>query len=326
MKVVFASLIGWFMDRFLLQTLAGLALCAVLATGSTARAQVTDTEAGAEAAPDEVSLRVEGGLVSVALTEASLVDALTALARRSGFELIVEGGIDRRVSLSRSDIEIADLLAELLRGCSWFSLHDRGEAVGREKISLVWIMNSRGCGDQAAAEDAVASPAIRVPASPGVDDRSDPEEKRKHLIAVISGRETGVLPEILDGARNADDQSIRNLSLMALGRLEGPEAAEVLVEALTDDSLAARRIAFRSLSQFRGETAVPRLGEVLARGTETQVIRAAARQLGRIGTKPAMDVLREAARSDNPQVRIISRDMLEFIANNESRSLTPLRR
>lgn len=282
-------------------------------------------EASAQARPYALHIRIEDSRVSAEMVEVPLVEALKALARQSDFEVFVEGSIDRRVSLSRDNVEIAELLGELLQHCSWFSLFEPGEAAGGTRLSQIRILQSPGCDGVAVGGSPMSAnePAARAqpaPTSFSTIAKDDLVRRKQYLNQVINGRARALVDELVETARDPRDVSLRMLALMALGRTGGPEAKAALLEALSDENATARSIAVRSLANGWGEEAVAPIDSLLSTETEPQVIHTAVQQLGGIDTEAAWDGLRRAADSNHPRVSAIAQEAISFYKQLKKRS------
>lgn len=307
---------------------AGVALVCAMPAGV---ASAGPAVAGADPAGEqhrELSVHVEDGRVSAAFVDTPLTEAMAALAREAGFELVVEGALDRRLNMARHDMNITTLLGELLQGCSWFSLFGGNDAEGRARLTQVWILSSPACAGEAVAgvENAAGAGdaggrtlawAPRALASFSTIDKDDLARRQHYLGRVINGQARASVDELVEAVRDPRDPSIRILSLMALGRTGGPEARAALLEALSDPNGTVRRIAARSLAQGWGEEAVAPLGSLLATETEMPVIHAAVQQLGMIGTDAAREVLRRAVASDDPRVSGIAQKTMAFVEKRQ---------
>lgn len=308
---------------------AGVALVCAMPAGV---ASAGPAVAGADPAGEQhgkLSVHVEDGRVSAEFVDTPLAEAVTALAREAGFELVVEGALDRRLSLARHDMNITTLLGELLQGCSWFSLFGGNDAAGRARLAQVWILSSPACAGEAVAEDAAGAGdaggrtlarAPRAPVSLSTIDKDDLARRQQYLNRVINGAARASVDELVEAVRDPRDPSIKMLSLMALGRTGRPEARAALLEALADPNGTVRRVAARSLGQGWGEEAVAPLGSLLATETEAPVIQVAVQQLGMIGTEAAWDALRRAAESGDPRVSGIAQKTMAFFEERRERA------
>jgi HEAT repeat protein len=96
------------------------------------------------------------------------------------------------------------------------------------------------------------------------------------------------------------DVRVRREAVRSLGRLRNEATSKVLLSAVDDTDLDVRLLAIRGLGTAETRVGVPRLRELLRvpnrTGNRTELIRAAAIALGRIGASEALADLRVVAR------------------------------
>jgi len=116
---------------------------------------------------------------------------------------------------------------------------------------------------------------------------------RNRAIQELAKRGSGTIAALEQSLKSPSAAARRN-AVWTLTRIDNARARSAVRSALSDSDETVRQSALHSISLWRDPSAVPRLTEMLQRGT-AQNQRAAAEALGRIGDSAAVPVLLAAA-------------------------------
>ena len=127
----------------------------------------------------------------------------------------------------------------------------------------------------------------------------------------------------LDGLRErfeAAKPPLRARVLRVLGRLAGEEPARVtLIAALTDTDAKTRRNAAIALGHARADGVEEALLAAWQSDPRPEMRRSVAASLGKVGSSRSLEVLREAARADDPELARIGQRAAMMLERTESR-------
>ena len=144
----------------------------------------------------------------------------------------------------------------------------------------------------------------------------------RNTLNVLGDVGTPAQVEAIGRTLRHSDSRVRRAAARALGKIGGPEAERLLVEAMIDKDQETQAEVFLCLGSMKATTAIPGLAE-LARakllGTDDKVRELALTTLGQIGSDEAVPVLAEIVRPkgffvrDTPTIRVAAAKALAAI-------------
>jgi hypothetical protein len=220
--------------------------------------------AGAGERTDQMSVQIDGGLVSVTANDVPMQEVLDEIATLSGLRIVQHVALDRTITLNLDRQPLPDVLDELLKNDSYQlyqGVFGDDEAETDNPIpGTLWIFS----------EGSSLDPAATV-----------------FFEAVI-----------LHGSFQEKKEAIRELR-----RLGTPDAANTLTLALSDEDPRVRDAAFEALSKFDGEEALAAIASASA-DTDPWVRSEAANALSSSDTESAVQYLNLAFNDPDPRVRM----------------------
>jgi len=276
-------------------------LCALLALASGVAVSAA-AAIDARARQGIVEVGLENGLLTVEARDVPLVEVVTAIGDRAGFETLVLGDVDIRVNASFSDLPINEALDQVLGRSNRVIVYaPPDEHSPKQSVVRLWLL-----GSGAATDDAMTGETPAPPADPLQS--ADPKTRSEAVLRLGAGVATEAELEALADALQNDEQSlVRTRAAIALGALRDERAVSALEVALLDDSPSVRIQAIHALSKIGGERATSALGDVLLHGTDPQQRLVAAQGLAALGTALARQYLDAVSEDPDDDVRAASR-------------------
>ena len=111
---------------------------------------------------------------------------------------------------------------------------------------------------------------------------AEPTVREMGALALGFSDDTAAVTPLERRLREDSSPRVRATSAWALGEIERPESARVLVDALRDTDAMVRRNAAHALGEIENPIAIPALTDVLKSDRDADVRRAAAQALGEI--------------------------------------------
>lgn len=212
--------------------------------------------AAAAADPPGLSIRIEGGLLTLKATEVPHRLILETLAERLGFRLVVAGALSERRSLTILRTPWEEALKGALLPANWAFVYE--SAAGRPRLVKVFV-------SPASPAPHPAAPA-RVSSLPGIS-LSQQEELWAAVADVLAidiekarpGEVMAALAELLV----ADDEEVRAVALMGLSSLGGEQAVRALTRGLLDEEPWLREMTVAALAELGGQQAIAGLQQAL---------------------------------------------------------------
>jgi hypothetical protein len=236
-------------------------------------------EAPPASPPGELAVAVEGGALSVDVSDADLEQVLQDIATRAGFKLTTSGRLGR-VTATFDGVPVEQGLRRLARDNELVFVYGTADRASDGGLAEVRVF---GASSREASSDA--------------DALSDVDELLQRGDAPEN---TEKLTELLGSAAQSE---VRARAAWALGRIGGSEAETALTGALSDEASDVRVQALYALQRVAGVEAVPAIQGLLLRDADVVVRRAAARTLGMMREPPATEALRAAAEDPDATVR-----------------------
>lgn len=249
--------------------------------------------------PSRIGLHVDAGLLSLDVHDAGLIDVLTVIGERAGFEVTIAGRIEGHVTASFSGVPIPKALERLLRKIDHVVLYSSsGGEDGAGVVSQVWLL-----GMHSLPEDAPVEAAEDGPRAAKTHENPDKVRSEALLRLTREGATEEVLETLGDALRHDEASLVRTRAAMALGKLGDARAVPALQYALMDEHPSVQIQAIHALAQIDDEAAIRVLGGFLLHGDGQRQRMLVARALWQHGTELARAFLARAADDPDELVR-----------------------
>ncbi len=244
-------------------------------------------------------LKVDSGLLTLEARDAPLADIMRAIGAQAGFESTVADDVAASVTISLTDLSIADALERLLEGFDWLVVYDRQQQGTSNRVIsklLVFESTSEVIGTMAAVGGPNGSTATTESEMTGDAQQLDSRTRARDLLRLVnSGATPDVLATLGEALQADDDAWVRGRAAVALGALRDERAVSDLAWALGDESASVRMEATQALGRIGGDRAVWALGAALVNGPTSMERIQAAWALGKQDTDLARQLLDAAA-------------------------------
>ena len=236
-----------------------------------------------------LSIRVEGGMLSVEAHDATLSDVLHAIAEQAAVSLEIHSGGADRVTDSFSGERLDSGIRRLARGHDVILVYaatNGSDDRGRLVEAHVYEASAPAVGSIVAPSD--RSARLRLVRELMRQARQQPAASRASLTAML---------------QSDAEPTVRASAANALGNIRGPETVAALTAALGDQDATVRASALSSLGRMREEGAVGSIARVLAGDADVKVRRAAIWALSTLQSQDARLALEGAATDSDWDVR-----------------------
>jgi HEAT repeat protein len=220
---------------------------------------------------------VADGRLTLEADDAPVMDVLRRLAEAKIVTVIGEPTVERRVSLTLSDVPLAEALKRILGDLRYIASYDEG-AGARAAVEIRFLGPGSGPRDVAAAPPAPPTPewVTRAAANP---ERS----ARMRAIQALARQRTAEATTTLVGMMRDDaDATVRERAAAALVEIGGRDLGSAFLAALSDAAPFVRVQAIRGLARVQPDAAVPPLTRAAESDTDAAVRRAATEALARL--------------------------------------------
>jgi hypothetical protein len=270
------------------------ALLAGVAVGTEPGPAHAQTDAGSR-----IQVEVRSGLVTMDVSNASMVDVIRAIGEEAGFTTVVRGSLDFRITRSLVEVPVEDAMRRLAREITLVMIHAPGGSAGQARaIKEVWLYPST-LGEPAPLRVARA-PALVDPELLAGLFEDDPQARMRALREIRRAGDASVVAAIARVMSEDVDPSVRGRAADALGHIGGEQAIRSLPAALDDSNQSVRVQSVRALGRIGGVHAAEILGDVLLNNTDQRMRGMAAVLLGGLETELARSYL-EAAVGDSDE-------------------------
>ena len=246
------------------------------------------------AAPAEIDVAVEDGVLSVDVRNARLGDVLRAIAKRAGLRFKLAGDLGRPIT-ARFALSLEEGIRYLVGDNGLIMIYQpaRGQTV-QSVLSEIRV-NGPPAGRVVTIEPAVKESSFdRVHEGIGQLDRESQLRAVWELQGVGDEAAAVTLVRIL---AQGEDPVVRRTAAQAVRSFSSDTASAALTTALMEEEPSVRMQAIRVLSKVSGSEAVNALDQALVDDPDTKVRRMAAWALVTLRSEEARLVL-EAAASD----------------------------
>ena len=230
---------------------------------------------------------------------------LSAIGDRLGIAIVMPPMEPRHISLTTKDEPVAEVLRRALRGRSYVLSFDQpwtGPIEGSP--NRLWILprNNEAAGQPLnwSEQHFSGDPATGLNENSSIPD----------AIAFADGSEARLVASLSSIALSADEASLRERAVFALGDLADSRGLSGIEKALKDSSPVVRQAAVLSLSGFRSPSVIDSLEQALA-DEDAAVRESAVLALAESGEPGAASVLRKALSDPDPAVRQAAEDLLD---------------
>ena len=280
-------------------------LCAglILAAGAVGLSAVGPPVLAAEeeTAAHGIEVALDHGLLRLQVRDAPLDDVLRVIADQAGFRLKLKGDVSAPVTWHFAGVPLEEGLRRL---------------AGRYGVVLNYATGDDGPGDPELAEvivlgtpnGRVATYVPKVPLAPlervyeGLETR-DRLSRLKLVRTMASPEDDPAIADLVTILADEDDTVVRRMAVIALGKIGGEAALDVLAAALDDPDPVIRRQAVRALALL-GEAADAALLGAL-KDDQAPVRVQAARALATMRSDEVVYALRDLLIDDpEPAVRL----------------------
>lgn len=274
---------------------------------------LTVSMAASAALAQDIDIRVDGDRLSVELGQVPLADVLRAAGAAGGFEVKLEGELGEVQPQRFQDLPIGRAIKRLTGDHGLIMLYANDGTLETVRVHAATMIGAspeaREAARKRAAERRQAVLArVNAPATPeppgGAGAFADLSQSERFARVRELARQGG--PEslmLLGEALGQDpDPALRRAAAAAIGNIGGPEAANMLQGALSDDDASVRMQALRGLRAAEPATAVAAFGTVLQQDPDPAVRRAAVELAAGLGDQ-AFDLLQLALDDDDERVR-----------------------
>ena len=278
-------------------------LWAVLVLAAGAVGLSTVGPAALAAAEQETAARgtvvsVDHGLLRLQVREAPLDDVLRAIAEQAGFRLKLKGDVSTPVTWNFAGVSLEEGLRRL---------------AGRHGVVLNYAAGEEDSGEPRLAEVIVLGApngrvATYIPPSPldrvyeGLEARD--RLSRLQLVRTMASQEDDpAIADLVTILTEEDDTVVRRMAVIALGKIGGDAALDVLAATLDDADPVIRRQAARALALLGEAADAPLLGALNDQDAPVRV--QAARALANMRSDEVVYALRDLLLDDpEPAVRL----------------------
>jgi HEAT repeats len=255
----------------------------------------------------QLSVEVEGGLVTVEAREAPLTDVLRAIGEQAGVVVTVEGDAHNRISRSLSGVSVSEAIPLLLRDISSVVVYKTPSGQPAEiHVRLPGGKTGARTPDTSGKAFVDRSDPAAPPEHPGITSDDPHEDRLAFVRKAARAPQADALDSLSTLLLEDDDPLIRGAAAAALGKLSGSVAGEALSAALADRDYRVRRRAARALGEQGGELAIDALGRALIEERVPQVRRMAAWALSHMADEAALTALDMARLDLDPTIRNIA--------------------
>jgi HEAT repeat protein len=258
-------------------------LCAV--AGLILGAAAPSAHAGDPTANDgqaSVSVTVRHGLASVEAREAALADVLRAIAEQADFELSIKGDAEQTATWDFTDVPVDEAVRKVLQQVSSVATFAPNGGAVVEVHVLRSGRESRG----AAVQGESVIPTMRA----GID-LLEREDRIRATQSLSRQPDANAIKQLTHLVSEDEDQTVRAVAAVGLGKIRTHEAKEALIDALSDRDSLVRRRAVQGLGRLWGSDAVEPLSLALLEDLDPHVRREAALRLGKIRSEEARESL-----------------------------------
>ncbi len=247
------------------------------------------------AAPGEIDVTVEDGVLSVHVRDAPLEDVLRAIAERTGLRFKFAGDLVSPVTAWFA-LSVEEGIKHLVGDNGLIMIYE--PARGRTGQSVLTEFQVYGPPD---GRVVTIEPAVKESSFDRVYEEFGQLDRKSQLRAVreLHGLNDEASAVTLVGiVARSEDPVVRRTAAQAVRTLSSDTASAALTTALMEEEPPVRMQAIRVLSKVSGSEAVNALGQALVDDPDTKVRRMAAWALATLRSEEAWLVL-EAAVSDH---------------------------
>jgi hypothetical protein len=309
---------------------------AVLLIGLTPGAQAPLAAAAKQRPEIEVNLRQ--GTLSVLISDMPLLDILQIIGDVAGFQLMVVGSLESRITRNFSNIPLEEGIRRLVKNRSVAIVYQIVDAPDNRKelhnIKEVWVFDSaEGATDRqisntaeelsnfdvavVASNDLIQSEKIESDAM--AESASDPNRSNPPQPDEAGIKEAATYPQFdpegdvgywADRLINTADRSSREQAITELQRIGSDAAVAAIAIAFGDNDAQLRRHAVESLGGIDNDNAVPLLGQALLGDKDPSVRLSAVRSFANQNSEVSRAFLNTALTDKDKQVRTLARRAL----------------
>jgi len=250
-----------------------------------------------------IQLTVHQGQLSIAVQNAPLAEVLAKIRAAAGFEMIIYGELNQRISRKFTKMPLSIGIRRLLNDHSTIIIHGAQQPASTTDptyhIAQLWVF---GAGE--AAGDAHRTPAT-TPANNLQKTITQPDPTAR--IAAVQ-QSAGLEPEqaipLLRQVLEQDEsREVRSAAVGILAAIGGDAAAEALAPALGDPEREVRQRVIQTLGLSLSASALPLLGQALLSEAEPELRLLAVRLMATHHSQAARAFLNMATQDKDSQVR-----------------------
>jgi hypothetical protein len=267
-------------------------------------------QVSAQLDPDaRIEVEVRNGLASLKVRNAPVAEVIRRIGEEAGFETVVLGPLDGRITGSFTKIPVYDAVRRLARETIFVMIHAPG-GPDAEAGPIMEVRLYRSAPEQPA-------PSGLATAQDGVDQdllaelSQDDAQARIRAVQKLGRTGEAAAIAVLERVLSEDgDSLVRGQSAAALGRIGSERVIPALQAALADQDQSVRVQAVRGFGRLGGERSAQILGEVLLYDADRRLRRTAAWSLGQLDSELARSYLDAAARDSDSVVRKTAKQVL----------------
>lgn len=269
------------------------------------------SENDAAVSENSTAVNFHDGRLSVSAQQASLVELMRLVGEAAGFEVTAYGDLsDRPVSVSFSELQLAEALRKLLRDTSAVVSYRASKDPGKEPaVSKIFLLGSNTARAEPIRIDTV-EPGLET--SMRLDEiQSGDAESRMAAIERTEGLADDITLDNLAFSLNHDpDPEVRLKAISALEQIGGASAAGALESGLGDRNPRVRQKVVQALGRIEDERIPLWLAQVLMGDPSAEVRLVAVRSIARKEGDVARIFLEAASGDSSSAVRQAAEDLI----------------
>lgn len=261
---------------------------------------------------DELSVRVDDGLLSLTAHNVPVADVIEAIAEQYGLKLVQHVSLDRSITLRVEQQPLPEVLGDVLRNDSYqlyLATSDADGAARDDSIpGILWIFT----------EGSALAPAATVFLEAVIFEGTVRE--KQEAIRELRRLGTPAAIQALSLALGDEHERVRDRAFEALENIGSDEALAAIASAALDSDPWVRSEAAAALASGDSETSAQYLAMALddpdPRVRMSVVEALADIPLGAMPSQQAVAALNRALKDENPEVRMQAIDSLEEIGGD----------
>ena len=258
--------------------------------------------AGANEGEDELSVRIDGGLISLSAHKVSVQEVIDEIATQSDLRVVQHVALDRVITLNLGRQPLPEVLDEILKNDSYqlYQATSGEDEASNPVPGTLWIFSE---GSSLAPAATVFFEAVIIHGS---------FREKKEAIRELRRLGTPDAANTLSLALSDPDSRVRDAAFSALAKIDGEEALAAIASASADTDPWVRSEAANALSYADTESAVEYL-HLAFNDPDPRVRMTVVEAFTDIPSEQAVAALSLALRDEDPAVRMYAVDALELI-------------